>query len=53
MSEVGGTRGVRVGFPEEHSRMNRKHVWFFAYNLRMERGTVLMLTSLSTQCQYL
>ena len=24
-----------------------KNVWFFAYNLRMERGTVLILTWLS------
>ena len=28
-------------------------LFFFAYNLRMERGTVLILTSLSAQCQYL
>ena len=42
---------IKSGFPEEHSRMNRKHVWFFAYILRMERGTVLILTSLSAQCQ--
>ena len=39
------------GFPEEHSRTNRKHIWFFAYDLRMERGTVLILTSLYAQCQ--
>ena len=26
---------------------------FLAYSLRMERGTVLILTSLSAQCQYL
>ena len=41
------------GFLEEHSRTNRKHVWFFVYNLRMEIGTVLILTSLSEKCQYL
>ena len=28
-------------------------LFFFANNLRMERGTVLILTSLSAQCQYL
>ena len=38
-----------IGFLEEQLRTNRKHVFFFLYNLRMERGTVL--TSLSAQCQ--
>ena len=46
-------KAITCGITEEHSRTNRKHVWFFAYNLRMERGTVLILTSLSAQCQYL
>ena len=32
-----------LGITEDLSA-NRKHVWFFAYNLRMERGTVLILT---------
>ena len=39
------------GFPEEHSRTNRKHIWFFENDMRMERGTVLMLTWLSAQFQ--
>ena len=57
-------QGVRVWFKkiyiffkffitEEQLSANRKHVCFFAYNLRMERGTVLILTWLSAQCQYL
>ena len=42
------------GITEEQLNANRKHVWFFAYtNLRMERRTVFVLTSLSAQCQYL
>ena len=41
----------KEGFTEGELSENRKHVWFFAYNLRMERGTVLMLTSLSALCQ--
>ena len=32
-----------------HFVNKRKHVWFFAYKLRMERGTVLILTWLSAQ----
>ena len=42
-----------AGFPEELKRANRKHVWFFVYNIRMERDTLLILTWLSAQCQYL
>ena len=42
---------TKTGFPEEHLRTNRKNVWFFAYNLRMERGTVLIQTSFSARCQ--
>ena len=44
---------ILVPITEKQLRANRKHVLFFAYNLRMERGTVLILTSLSAQCQYL
>ena len=47
MYHVGGARSVLVwfekniiGITEEHSRTTRKHVWFFAHNLRMERGSV-------------
>ena len=32
------------GFKEEQLHANRKYVWFFAYNLRMERGIGLILT---------
>ena len=41
------------GIMEGELSANRKHVWFSAYNLRMERGTVLILTWLSAQYQYL
>ena len=46
-------KAITCGITEEHSRTNRKHVWFFEYKLRMGRGTVLILTWLSAQCQYL
>ena len=37
------------GITEEQLSANRKHVCFFAYNFRMERGTVLIQTWLSAQ----
>ena len=39
------------GITEGEFSTNRKHVCFFAYDLRMERSTVLILTSMSAQCQ--
>ena len=42
-----------------HEKINFRVTWkdrgidFFAYNLRMERHTVLKLTWLSAKCQYL
>ena len=41
------------GITEDQLSANRKHVWFFACNLRIERGTVFILTWLSAKCQYL
>ena len=46
-SKTGITEGELSANP------NRKYVWFFAYNLRMERGKVLILAWLSAHCQYL
>ena len=43
----------KEGFTDGELSANRKHVCFFAYDLRMERGTVMLLTWLSAQCQYL
>ena len=47
---------VIIGFSQGSGsqKVNKsKSVWFFAYNLRMERRTVLILTWLAAQCQYL
>ena len=30
-------KAITCGITEEHSRTNRKHVWFFAYTLRVLR----------------
>ena len=37
------SHGANRGITEGELSVNRKHVWFFAYSLRMERGTVLIL----------
>ena len=37
----------------KNTRARTENMFFFAFNLTMERGTVLILTSLSAQCQYI
>ena len=41
------SRFHQIGITEGELRANQKHVWSFAYSLRKERGTVLILTWLT------
>ena len=40
-------KNVYSGFAEEQLSVDRKHVWFFAYNLKMQRGTYSVDTDIN------